>query len=84
MVLASVGPESTEVVFVIFVSAYSCMHICLCIYIFVGETHVYICVHGCGGSRLVLDVFLYHFLPDFLRQSLSLGLELDKSAKLTG
>lgn len=34
------------------------------------------CVHACRGQRLILDIFLYCFSLYFLRQALSLNLQL--------
>ena len=41
-------------------------------------------VQRCGAHKMISDVFLNCSLPDILRQSLSLNLELADLTRLTG
>lgn len=45
---------------------------------------VHVCVCACGGQKLMLEIFLCSSLPYFMKQYLSLSLELTGSARLAG
>lgn len=56
---------------------FMCVSICMWMYV-----HIYAC--ECIGQRLTLGVFLNHLPSYFLRQGLSLTLELTDLARLAG
>jgi hypothetical protein len=64
------------------------IYACVCVRV---RVRVRVCVcsgvlpheYICGGQRLKLSIFLYHFPTYVLRQGLSLNLLLTSSARLT-
>lgn len=64
-----------------------CMHVCLCVFTCVWQ-HVclcvsrHLCVHTCGGLKLMLGDFFNHSPLYLLSQGLSLNMELTNLASL--
>jgi hypothetical protein len=59
--------------------AHMFMYVSICLWMYV---HIYAC--EIIGQRLTLGAFLNHLAPYFLRQGLSLNLELSDLARLAG
>ena len=60
-----------------------CVCVCACVHMCVGAcTHMHVCAHMCESWNSMLRVFLRYSPLYFLRQGLSLKLELVKAARL--